>query len=111
MLRLAVSAAGLTYLVTRFHPGRVLPPWHTRTLAWAIGGTVVTFVAVVPPPLRWQRVLRGLELGARLPSLLAHYLAGLFVNNFFPSTIGGDVLRVTRLSAINGDRPGSFASV
>ena len=31
-----------------------------------------------------------------LRTLLAHYLAGQFVGNVLPSTIGGDVLRVSR---------------
>ena len=35
----------------------------------------------------------------------------MFVSSFLPSTIGGDVLRVMRLSAANGQAPTSFASV
>jgi uncharacterized membrane protein YbhN (UPF0104 family) len=35
----------------------------------------------------------------------------MFVSNFLPSTVGGDVLRVTRLSAANGQRHTSVASV
>jgi uncharacterized membrane protein YbhN (UPF0104 family) len=72
---------------------------------------LITAVSVLLSALRWQRVLVALELPARLRSLLGHYLAGLFVGNFLPSTIGGDVLRVTRLSAENGDPPPTFASV
>jgi uncharacterized membrane protein YbhN (UPF0104 family) len=39
------------------------------------------------------------------------YLAGQFVSNVLPTTIGGDVLRVSRLSRDTGDTPGPFASV
>src|SRR5438270_862117 len=67
--------------------------------------------AIVLAALRWQRVLEGLDLRARLSTLLSYYLAGLFVGNFLPSTIGGDVLRISRLSAGNGESPASFASV
>ncbi len=35
---------------------------------------------------------------AGLRRLLSHYLAGQFVSNVLPTTIGGDVLRVSRLS-------------
>jgi uncharacterized protein (TIRG00374 family) len=35
----------------------------------------------------------------------------MFVANFLPTTIGGDVLRVSRLSQTNGQAPASFASV
>jgi uncharacterized protein (TIRG00374 family) len=80
-------------------------------LAWVAGAVVVTLVGVVLGTLRWQRVLAALDVRARVSVLLPHYLAGLFVSNFLPTTIGGDVLRVSRLAAGNGERPRSFASV
>ena len=48
---------------------------------------------------------------ASLYRLTRHYLASLFVGNFLPSTVGGDVLRVTRLGGETGDTAGPFASV
>ena len=39
----------------------------------------------------------------RLPRLMSHYLAGQFVSNVLPTTIGGDVLRVSRLSRDTGE--------
>ena len=62
-------------------------------------------------PLRWQKVLDVLGLHAGLRRLLSHYLAGQFVSNVLPTTIGGDVLRVSRLSRETGESPKSFASV
>jgi uncharacterized membrane protein YbhN (UPF0104 family) len=44
-------------------------------------------------------------------TLLAHYLAGQFVGNVLPSTIGGDVLRVSRASKTTGTGDIAFASV
>ncbi len=61
--------------------------------------------------LRWQKVLDALDIHAGLRHLLSHYLAGQFVSNVLPTTIGGDVLRVTRLSRETGESPNSFASV
>ena len=49
---------------------------------------------------RWQRVLAVFDAHTRLPNLVSHYLAGQFVGNFLPSTIGGDVLRVSRLTQL-----------
>ncbi len=48
---------------------------------------------------------------SHLGHLLNYYLAGQFVSNVLPTTIGGDVLRVSRLSRENGEPPASFASV
>jgi glycosyltransferase 2 family protein len=46
-----------------------------------------------------------------LKTLTGHYLAGQFVGNVLPSTIGGDVLRVTRCAKNVGSTTTAFASV
>src|SRR5690606_34180014 len=51
------------------------------------------------------------DIRAGLGRLTSHYLAGQFVSNVLPTTIGGDVLRVSRLSRDTGETPGTFASV
>lgn len=88
-----------------------IPGWRPMTLAWLGTALAVTLVGVVLSALRWQRVLAALELPARVPTLLRHYLASLFVGNFLPTTIGGDVLRVKRLADENGETPTTVASV
>ena len=87
------------------------PVWRPATLLWLAGALIVTMLGVVLATLRWQRVLAALDVDAKARNLLSHYLAGLFVSNFLPSTLGGDVLRVSRLSATAGESPRSFASV
>lgn len=87
------------------------PVWHATTVLWILAAVAVTLVGVVLATLRWQRVLLALDVDAGMPPLLSHYLAGLFVSNFLPTTIGGDVLRITRLSNDRVETPRSFASV
>lgn len=108
-LRVAASLAMLALLLPRLR--HVLPALDASSAGWLLAAVAVTVVGIVLSALRWQRVLAVLDLPGPLPALTGHYLAGLFVGNFLPSTIGGDVLRVTRLSGHNGDRPGTFASV
>jgi len=110
MIRIVASIVMLAVLLPRAG-AYVRPVLHPATLAWLAAAVAVTLGGVVLATLRWHRVLAALDVRARVSSLLSHYLAGLFVSNFLPTTIGGDVLRVTRLSASNGERPQSFASV
>jgi uncharacterized membrane protein YbhN (UPF0104 family) len=106
-----VSAVMLAFLLPRIHLPSLLPPsHHADTVAFLALGLLATLGGLVLSAWRWQRVLCVLEVRSRLGSLVSHYLAGQFVGNFLPSTIGGDLLRVSRLSA---SAPGtaSFASV
>jgi uncharacterized protein (TIRG00374 family) len=111
VIRLVASAAILTILVPRIRLSSLLPPHQPHTFLWMGAALAVTFVGIVLSALRWQRVLAALDLPAGLPTLVKHYLASLFVGNVLISTVGGDVLRVSRLSAANHDVPGTFASV
>ncbi|MEA3020065.1 MAG: glycosyltransferase 2 family protein [Actinomycetota bacterium] len=101
----------LAVLFRKVHLSELLPEWTPRTIALLASGLVVTLLGIVLSAFRWRAVLDALGLRAGVRRLLNHYLAGLFVGNFLPSTIGGDVLRVARQSADNGDRPATFASV
>lgn len=109
-IRLVASIGMLAVLLPR--AARLVSPlWKPATFLWLSAAIAVTLVGVVLAALRWQRVLVALEMPRSLRTLLNQYLAGLFVSNFLPTTIGGDVLRVARLSAQSGERPRSFASV
>src|SRR5205085_1203410 len=110
-LRIVASVTMLGLLLTRFDLSVLNPIHELSSWTWVVAGVLVTFGAVVLATLRWQRVLQALDLPSDLHTLLNHVLAGVFVSNFLPSTVGGDVLRVARLSAGNGHRQESFASV
>ena len=112
--RLLASFGMLAFLLTKFttfNLDELLPEWHASTLAWLLCGLALMIFAVGLAAARWQRVADVLHLHARLRTFFSQYLAGMFVSSVLPSTIGGDVVRVSRLSATTGDSPGSFASV
>lgn len=111
VLRASVSVALLVVLVRRIEAPAILSRLDDAEWSWLAGALVLTLAGIVLSALRWRQVLTALGLPTRLRTLCAHHLAGLFVGNFLPSTIGGDVLRVSRLSAANGERPDTFASV
>ena len=111
LLRSAVSIVLLALLVRRVHVSSLVPTWDLPTALSLGGALLLTLTGIVLSTIRWRQVLQALGLPTGVRPLLSHYLAGLFVGNFLPSTIGGDVLRVARLAAVNGDRPDTFASV
>jgi len=110
-LRILASVVMLALLLTRAPVRASLPAWTSRSTAWLVAALVATLLGVVLAALRWRQVLVTLGVRAQVRTLLSLYLAGQFVGNFLPSTVGGDVLRFSRLSARTGDSPDSFASV
>lgn len=114
VLRIGLSALMLGVLIWRMPPielDEVVPELTPRTLLWLALAMALTLGGLVLSAIRWQRVLEVLGLHAGLRGLMSHYLACQFVSNVLPTTIGGDVLRVSRLSRETGESPRTFASV
>lgn len=113
-LRIAVSLLMLGVLWWKFPEIKwadLIPTWDLNTILWLLAATAMTFVGIALSAVRWQSVLRALGLRERLRALVPLYFAGQFVSNVLPTTIGGDVLRVSRLSKTNGEPETTFASV
>jgi len=111
--RLFVSAVLLAVLVNKAPSfDDLLPDQHHFLTVVLLGGAVATtLIGIVLSAWRWQRVLIALGHEVPLTTLFGHYLAGQFVGNALPSTIGGDVLRVSRVSTTIGSSTTGFASV
>ena len=112
--RLVVSAVMLAVLIAQvpsFEFSDLVPQWTVGAALWLVVAALFTLVGIVLSAVRWQKVLEALDIPSRLPRLVSYNLAGQFVSNVLPTTIGGDVLRVSRLSRDTGETPGTFASV
>jgi glycosyltransferase 2 family protein len=113
-LRITVSLLMLGVLWWRFPEltwADLIPTWDLTVALWLLAATVTTLVGIALSAVRWQSVLSALRLRERLRILVPLYFAGQFVSNVLPTTIGGDVLRVSRLSKVNGEPETTFASV
>jgi uncharacterized protein (TIRG00374 family) len=97
-LRAAV-AAGLLYALFRLVPldqiGRQLEGARPGPLALVV---VLTFAAIAVCALKLHLLLRTGAPGARFLGVLRAYYIGAFFNNFLPTSIGGDVVKVHRLN-------------
>lgn len=61
--------------------------------------------------IRWQVILKAYDQHFSLRELFEFYLIGLFFNNFLPTSIGGDIIRIYKVVGDNEDRTAGFASV
>ena len=118
-VRVLASVVMLAVLIDQFDLDSLGIKWDRDTVLFFLGGMCFTVLGIVLSAVRWQRVLVAMDMRPRLWPLVHTYLASQFLSNFLPSSIGGDALRVTRLSANSeesraaGDpeAPTAFASV
>ncbi len=68
-------------------------------------------VAPLLSAIKWRLLVRSQGFQVSLPALFRLYLVSIFFNNFMPSNIGGDVVRIHELGLVVGSRAAAAASV
>lgn len=112
VLRLGVSVGLLIFLfVTVEIDFDELWPDDANAVAWLFIAWACMVGSLILASVRWKQVCRTLELEVGVIRLFWHTIAGQFLSNFVPTTVGGDVLRVSRLGRDTGNRPASFTTV
>ncbi len=112
-LRIVASAVMLAVLLTRF-PATDLqrwPDWRSESWLWLIASLFATLAAFGLAAIRWQEVCRTLGKPQKFADVCSYFLAGQFIGNFLPTTVGGDILRVSRMGTHIRDHSSAFASV
>ena len=112
-LRVGASAGllALLIIISRDELSALDVGSKSAAAAWLTGAALVIAAAFVMAAVRWWQVADTLDVRVSGRSTLSIYLAALFVGNFLPTTIGGDVLRVNRLARICGSQANAFATV
>ena len=93
-VEVVVSIGLLTFLLSRVDMSALWATARRASVAWLAIALGLYFFNVLTSAWRWQLLLRaqGVQVPAR--TLLSSYLVAGFFNNFLPSTIGGDVMRI-----------------
>lgn len=99
--RVVTSFMLLVWLLHSVKWASILPQ-RSGTLRLLALASVIGLAAVLLSVLRWQRVLVALGKPTKLTTLVRMYFASLFISNFLPSTVGGDVVRVSWLRRNSG---------
>ncbi|ODA39966.1 lysylphosphatidylglycerol synthase transmembrane domain-containing protein [Desulfosporosinus sp. BG] len=88
---------------------RVWPVWQQLSLADLLAAVILTVMAMVVSAYKWQLILTepGME-APKLGFLLRIYFIGLFFNNFLPSGMGGDVVRIALTARKTGTVGGNY---
>ncbi len=115
LLKALVSLGLLAYLVYRAEPAKILAVFGKVSgfngFIFILMAFIMAILSLLLMAFRWHILLHGYEARVRIPRLYGFYLIGLFFNNFLPTSIGGDVVRIYRLIKEIEDRTIAFSSV
>ena len=103
-LKIVVSSALLYVLLSRVDLGRLWTIARTASPSWLAGSLGLYFVMVVVSAWRWDLLLKAQHVHLRFGTLLNSFLVATFFNNFLPSNIGGDVVRIRDTSRAAGSK-------
>src|SRR5512132_3367995 len=94
VLKIAVSASLLTLLLRRADLGRVMQGLRGADPMWIVAALGLYVSSIGVSAWRWQRLLGALGVRLPLSKLFESFLVATFFNNFLPSNVGGDVVRI-----------------
>lgn len=94
LLRLAVSAALIAWILRGTDLREVWGAFRTADVRYILIGVSLIPLGYLSSVIRWRLLLRSQGGDATLGFLFRSLMTGVFFNNFLPSTIGGDAVRV-----------------
>jgi len=103
-VKFGISAALLTVLFWRVDAASLWASARQASLVWLGVALTIYTVNMLASTWRWKLLLnaQNVQMGRR--SLFGSYLVAAFFNNFLPSNIGGDVIRIRDTAAPAGSK-------
>jgi uncharacterized protein (TIRG00374 family) len=109
--KIAVSAGLLGYLISTTDLAALARRVRGGDPLLLVGSVGLYALILALSTLRWQLLLRTQGYPAPLRHLSASYLVATFFNNFLPTSVGGDIIRVRDASRLTGSTTASLAIV
>ncbi len=110
-LRFLVSGGLLAYLVWQANPANIWAQWQQANLALLLLAVLLQVLCICISAFKWGVLLQANRHPQPYPWLLAVYFIGQFANNFLPTSVGGDAMRVVALGRRTGSYSQASASV
>jgi uncharacterized protein (TIRG00374 family) len=103
-LKIAVSGGLLYLLLSRVDLARLWSIGSTASAGWLAAAIGLYGVVVLVSAWRWGLLLDAQHVPMRFSALTSSFLVATFFNNFLPSNIGGDVVRIRDTSRAAGSK-------
>jgi uncharacterized protein (TIRG00374 family) len=94
-LKLSVSIVLLVVLFSRIDVAQLWQTAKEASVPWLLVAITIFALSTVVAAWRWNLLLKTQHIDITLRSLLGSFLVATYFNNFLPSNIGGDVIRIS----------------
>src|SRR5262245_34381230 len=102
--KLAVSVVLLAFLFSRIDVGSLWASARRASVPWLAAAVGIYLINVLISVWRWRLLLDAQEIELPWRMLLGSFLVAAFFNNFLPSNIGGDVVRIADTAKAAGSK-------
>lgn len=111
MIRLVIAVLLLGFVLSRvdWKDFRSIAADADRSVVFL--GYLMNLLMVLVNTIRWRLLVSSLGTRVRTIRLMSYYFVCMFFNNFMPTSIGGDVMRVIDLSQHTGKKASAMASI
>jgi glycosyltransferase 2 family protein len=103
-VKAAVSIGLLAILFSRVDGERLLSAARKASAPWLLGALGLYGLMILASAWRWGILLTAQNVRLPLRTLTSSFLVATFFNNFLPSNIGGDVVRVADTAPAAGSK-------
>jgi hypothetical protein len=104
LLKVVVSVGLLALLLGRTDVSRLWIYVRHASTVWLAGGLGLYLVMILLSAWRWSLLLDAQHVSVPAGRLVNSYLVATFFNNFLPSNIGGDVVRIRDTARLAGSK-------
>jgi len=104
ILKVGVSAALLWVLFSRVDVARLWSVARNASTPWLAAALALYVVMILVSAWRWGLLLKAQGLDFPFRRLTASFFVATFFNNFLPSNIGGDVVRIADTAPAAGSK-------
>ena len=111
LLRLVVSATLLLFLFQAFDAAEIAAHFVKLDLRWVLLALVLSVLQIMLLAWRWRFTAQRLGIGMPYRHALGEYYLGVFLNQFLPGGILGDVSRAWRHAILASRKRGAIHAV
>lgn len=94
ILRIAFSIILLTVVIKLADFDKVAKSLKDFDQIWLLPIFLIILLSVIISTFKWNTLIKAQNVSLKLVTLFSYYNCGLFFNNFLPSSIGGDGIRI-----------------